>query len=125
MIFRLVMLLLGWLAFLLPVSAEAPVHLTVQFPYSLNGSKEIPASVGSTQLLLFHWIISTTRKKGLPLLFPCLKAFRPGAERDGKWRMETSIWSSPFLQIMAMYLRLFRWPCLLPCRKEKELSLSG
>lgn len=51
MIFRLVMLLLGWLAFLLPVSAEAPVHLTVQFPYSLNGSKEIPASVGSTQLL--------------------------------------------------------------------------
>lgn len=45
------MLLLGWLAFLLPVSAEAPVHLTVQFPYSLNGSKEIPASVGSTQLL--------------------------------------------------------------------------
>lgn len=52
MVFRMLMLLIGALAFFFPVGAEeVPVQLEVRFPYSLNASKDKPASVGSTQLL--------------------------------------------------------------------------
>ena len=47
MVFRMLMLLIGALAFFFPVGAEeAPVQLEVRFPYSLNASKDKPASVG-------------------------------------------------------------------------------